>query len=116
MHKTSDYIHPTHLDGRCRVRVYAPDVPEDSHVVVLTELRDNPGQSVLDCVEQLAASVIMENGLRPANTVIIQHYESATQGDVGGIYDLVTFSVTDPEPILWAGRLILDLGHLAGRS
>ena len=92
------------------MRIYVPDTAEDSHVVVLTELADNPGQSVTNCVEQLAAEIILANVLPSSKTIIVEHYESAARGGDGETYDLVTFSERDPEPVLRAGVWNLELG------
>lgn len=111
MHLASDYVHPTPHKGRCRVRIYVPDSAEDSYVVVFSELASNTGQSVTNCIEQLAAGVIQANVKPTSQTVVIEHYESAAHGGKEDeTYDLVTFSVEDPEPILRAGVWTLELG------
>lgn len=55
MHLASDYVHPTPYEGRCRVRIFIPTEERDVMTIVLTEPRDDPGMSVTNCVERLAA-------------------------------------------------------------
>jgi len=100
MYLAADYIHPTPHRGRCRVRIYRPDLPEegsaarDEAVVICTEQRDNPGQSVTNAAEILAAEVISFHRL-PAPLVWVEHYEEdgarGTPKDPH-TFDLVTFS------------------------
>jgi len=107
MRLASDYIAPTPRGGRCRVRVFEPDEPErDSYVVVLTELRDNPGQSVTNAAEEIAAGVVLANALPTSRTVWIEHYEGGARGtpEDPATFDLLTFSADDPEPVLRAGN------------
>jgi flavin-binding protein dodecin len=52
MYLAADYIQPTPHKGRCRVRIYRPDLPEegsaarDEAVVICSEPKDNPGMSI----------------------------------------------------------------------
>ncbi len=113
MHLASDYIHPTPHRGRCRVRIFKPDDPElDSYVVILTELDDNPGMSVTNAAEEIAAAVVLANALPTSRTVWIEHYEDGARGTSQdrNTFDLLTFSADDPEPVLRAGEWRVELG------
>ncbi|MBN1180510.1 MAG: hypothetical protein JXD18_14975 [Anaerolineae bacterium] len=67
-------------------------------VVVLTEPGDNPGISVTNAVEQIAAQVAMMDELDPAATVWIEHYPNRhppgleDDSTFDETYDLVSFS------------------------
>lgn len=115
MRLAADHEHPTPHNGRCRVRIYEPDHPGDRYVVVITELAENPGQSVTNCVEQLTAEVIMSHLLPSPETIIIEHYEEVERGGESETYDLVTFSWGDPEPKLRSGVWNLELGDPSWR-
>jgi hypothetical protein len=59
MHLASDYIHP-YKDARrrlsyCRVRIYLPDTVLDATVVVCSEVPNNPGGSITNSAETIAA-------------------------------------------------------------
>ncbi len=110
MRLAADHEHPTPHNGRCRVRIYEPDHPGDQYVVIITELAENPGQSVTNCVEQLAAEVIMKHALPSSETVFIEHYEDAERGSESETYDLVTFSRHDPKSELHCGIWTIELG------
>jgi hypothetical protein len=69
MHLASDYIHP-HKDAgvrpaRCRVRIYLPDDMHDAPVVICSEPPNNPGGSITNSAEVIAAGVIKVNELPP---------------------------------------------------
>src|SRR5215208_6039880 len=53
---THDYIHPTPHGGRCRVRIYEDTT--ELPIIVCTELTDNPGMSITNAAEQIAAEVL----------------------------------------------------------
>jgi hypothetical protein len=113
---THDYIAPTPHGGRCRVRVYEPveaDRESGSFVVILTELPDNPGMSVTNAAEEIAAAVVTANALPSSRTVFIEHYETGARGTPSDphTFDLITFSHDDPEPVLRAGRWSVELGE-----
>jgi hypothetical protein len=67
MHLASDYIHPYKDAGgrpsHCRVRIYLPDNVFDAPVVVCSELPNNPGGSITNSAEVIAAGVIRANEL-----------------------------------------------------
>jgi hypothetical protein len=67
MHLASDYIHP-YKDARgrhshCRVRIYLPDDDLDAQVVICSEVPNNPGGSITNSAETIAAGVIQANEL-----------------------------------------------------
>ena len=62
MHLASDYIQPYKDAGgrpaRCRVRIYHPDDVLHAPVVICSELPNNPGGSITNSAEVIAAGVI----------------------------------------------------------
>jgi hypothetical protein len=76
MYLASDYIHPYKEAGgrpaRCRVRIYLPDDVYDSPVVICSGLPNNPGGSMTNSVEVIAAGVIRANKL-PTPLIWIEH-------------------------------------------
>ena len=68
-HLASDYIHPYKDAGgrpaRCRVRIYLPDDMHDAPVVICSEPPNNPGGSITNSAEVIAAGVIKVNELPP---------------------------------------------------
>ena len=62
------------------MRIYAPEDERDSFVVVLTELPGNPGMSVTNAAEEIAAGVVLANVLLTSRTVFVEHYEDGTRG------------------------------------
>jgi hypothetical protein len=94
------------------VRIFEPDEgnPGDHHVVVLSELPTNTGQSVTNAVEQLAGEVMLANVLPTNATVVIEHYPAESHPPEDETYDLVTFANRDPEPVLRAGAWAVELG------
>jgi hypothetical protein len=110
MYLANDYIHPYKDTGgraaRCRVRIFLPDEVCDAPVVICSELPNNPGGSITNSVEIIAAGVIQANKL-PAPLVWIEHRpeESTTGGEE--MFDLVVFSsyeVTGRAPYLGETR------------
>jgi hypothetical protein len=94
MHLASDYIHPYKDAGgrqaRCRVRIYLPDDDLDAPVVVCSELPNNPGGSITNSAEVIAAGVVLTNEL-PTPLVWIEHWpEESTEGQE--TFELVVFS------------------------
>ena len=106
MYLAADYIHPTPQRGRCRVRIYRPDLAEegsgarDEAVVICTELRDNPGQSVTNAAERIAGEVISFHRL-PTPLVWVEHYEDGARGtpEDPHTFDLVTFESYEVEDL-----------------
>ena len=94
MHLASDYIHPyKDLGGRparCRVRIYHPDDMRDAPVVICSEVPNNPGGSITNSAETIAAGVIRANEL-PTPLVWIEHWPvGTTEGQE--TFELVVFS------------------------
>jgi hypothetical protein len=110
MHLASDYIHPYKGAGgrraHCRVRIYLPDEVLDAPVVVCSEVPNNPGGSITNSAEVIAAGVIRANRLSPP-LVWIEHWpEESTEGGAE-TFDLVVFSsyeVTERAPYLGESR------------
>jgi hypothetical protein len=77
MHLATDYIHPYKDAGgspaRCRVRIYLPDDVRDAPVVICSEVPNNPGGSITNSAEVIAAGVILANEL-PTPLVWIEHW------------------------------------------
>ena len=89
MHLASDYIHSYKDAGgsaaRCRVRISLPDNVRDAPMVICSELPNNPGGSITNSVEAIAAGVIQANKL-PALLVWIEHrLEESTDGWRGDV-------------------------------
>jgi hypothetical protein len=95
MHLASDYIHPYKDAGgsaaRCRVRIYLPDNVRDAPVVICSELPNNPGGSITNSEEAIAAGVIQANKL-PASLVWIEHRPEESTNGGEGAFELVVFS------------------------
>jgi hypothetical protein len=94
MHLASDCIHPYKDAGgspaRCRVRIYLPEDMHDVPIVICSELPNNPGGSITNSVEVIAAGVIRANEL-PTPLVWVEHWpEETTEGQE--TFELVVFS------------------------
>ena len=94
MHLAGDYIHPYNDAGghpaHCRVRIYLPDDMRDAPVVICSELPNNPGGSITNSAEVIAAGVIRANDL-PTHLVWIEHWPKES-ADGQETFDLVVFS------------------------
>ena len=109
MHLASDYIYPYKDTGgrsaHCRVQIYLPDDTRDAPVVICSELPNNPGGSITDSAEVIAAGVIRANQL-PTPLVWIEHWpEESTEGKE--TFELVVFSsyeVMEREPYIGETR------------
>jgi len=106
MHLASDYIHPYKDAGgrraHCRVRIYLPDEVRDAPVVVCSEVPNNPGGSITNSAEVIAAGVIQANRL-PTPLVWIEHWPKESTEGGAETFDLVVFSsyeVTERAPYL----------------
>ncbi|MDQ3795121.1 MAG: hypothetical protein M3316_05515, partial [Actinomycetota bacterium] len=76
----SDYIHPTPRGGRCRIRIFLPEEEQDAPVVICSELPNNPGGSITNSAEVIAAEMIRSHKL-PSSLVWIEHWpEESTDG------------------------------------
>jgi hypothetical protein len=100
MHLASDYIHSYKDAGgrpaRCHVRIYLPDDMRDAPVVICSELSNNPGGSVTNSAEVIAAGVIQANELSTPLVWIEHRPEEST--DAGEeTFELVVFSSYEVE-------------------
>jgi hypothetical protein len=90
MHLASDYIHSYKDAGGRPARIYLPDDDLDAPVVICSEVPNNPGGSITNSAETIAAGVIQANEL-PTPLVWIEHWpEESTQGQE--TFELVVFS------------------------
>jgi hypothetical protein len=106
MHLVADYVHPTPRGGRCRIRIYLPEEDRDAPVVVCSELPNNPGQSVTNAAEQIAAEVIRAYRL-PTPLVWVEHFPPESTNRETETFDLVIFStyeITERAPYLGESR------------
>jgi hypothetical protein len=94
MHLASDYIHPyksaAGRPARCRVRIYLPEDVRDAPIVICSELPNNPGGSITNSAEVIAAGVILANEL-PSPLVWIEHWPKEITGGAE-TFELVGFS------------------------
>jgi len=95
MHLASDYIHPFKDAGsrtaQCRVRIYLPNSVHDTPVVICSEVPNNPGGSITNSAEVIAAGVLRANEL-PTPLVWIEHWPKESTGGMQETFDLVVFS------------------------
>jgi hypothetical protein len=110
VHLAGDYIHPYKDTGgrpsHCRVRIYLPDDDLDAPVVVCSELPNNPGGSITNSSETIAAGVIRANEL-PTPLVWIEHWPEESIDGGGETFELVVFAsyeVTERAPYLGETR------------
>ena len=105
MHLASDYIHPYKDAGggpaHCRVRIYLPDDMRDAPVVICSELPNNPGGSITNSAEVIAAGVIRANEL-PTPLVWIEHWpeESADEQETFELVVFTSYEVAERAPYL----------------
>jgi hypothetical protein len=111
----SDYIHPTPHGGRCRVRIYEDLAGGSLPVVICTELSDNPGMSITNAAERIAAEVLANHpgvfdpfaiaaipGIEYDKPLVwIEHYEDGARGtpEDPHTFDLVEFSHYEVEDL-----------------
>jgi hypothetical protein len=106
--------------ARCRLRVYRED-PWKGVIAVATEISTNPGASITNAIENLAAQVwrdfIPASGWPP---VLFDHYETASYdppGHTGDEFSFVTFHqhhgdkgiVGHPDWRWWPGSMVRRL-------
>jgi hypothetical protein len=95
MHLASDYIHSYKDAGgrpaHCRVRIYLPDDDLDAPVVICSEVPNNPGGSITNSAETIAAGVIQANEL-PTPLVWIEHWPEESTDSGEETFELVVFS------------------------
>lgn len=93
---TYRYPHPVLItEGRCRVRLYKGF--DGGYTVLLTELADNPGESVTNACERIATGVQPRWALDLTTTRWIEHYpaESFREKGRGATFDEITFTWGD---------------------
>ena len=109
MHLASDYIHPYKDAGghpaHCRVRIYLPDDMRDATVVICSELPNNPGGSITNSADVIAAGVIRAHEL-PTPLVWIEHWpkESADEQETFELVVFSSFEVVERAPYLGETR------------
>jgi hypothetical protein len=95
VHLASDYIYPYKDAGgrpsHCRVRIFLSDDVLDSPVVVCSELPNNPGGSITNSAETIAAEVIQANELSTP-LVWIEHWPKESSDGGEETFELVVFS------------------------
>jgi len=80
----------------CRLRVY--DAPDGEAVVIATDLdEENPGPSVTNAAEDIAAQACLRYGLEPERTTFMEHYDDRFRG-------------------VWRGQLVEDKERAFGRE
>jgi hypothetical protein len=103
-------------DGAC-FRIFVSDGSEldVAAVVVVTEVEDNPGQSVTNAIEWIVGEILHAQSLDPSETVVIEHYENGARGTPEGpaTFDLVAFPNPAPKPVLLrtGRRWVLQMGE-----
>lgn len=122
MHLAHDYVHPTPRGGRCRVRLYLPEdlgASLDAPVVLCSELPENPGTSVTNAAEHLAAEVIAAHGLEKRPPIWVEHYprsEAERQAGLKETFDLVIFEDHDVREVLKGGEWRRTIGEPTWRT
>src|SRR5215204_4752080 len=100
MHLASDYIHPykdaSGSSAHCRVRIHLPDDMHDRPVVICSELPNNPGGSITNSAEVIAAGVIQANELSTP-LVWIEHWPKESTDAGEETFELVVFSSYEVE-------------------
>jgi hypothetical protein len=114
VHLASDYIHPYKdaggLPAHCRVRIYLPDDMRDTPVVICSELPNNPGGTITNSAEVIAAGVIRANAL-PTPLVWVEHWsEESTDGgeETFELVDFFSYEVTERAPYLGETRVWIE--------
>jgi hypothetical protein len=114
VHLASDYIHPYKDAGghsaHCRVRIYLPDDLRDTPVVICSELPNNPGGSITNSAEVIAAGVMRAHEL-PTPLVWIEHWPGERTDGGEETFELVDFSsyeVTERAPYLGETRAWIE--------
>jgi hypothetical protein len=114
----ADYIYEyrgySNCESRCRVRIY--EAPGQSPVFLVEELADNPGTSITNMAEYLAAELATrhfpERLEEPEPFRWIEHYPRTEDERRRGMveYSLVTFSSYRPTVVRQWGHLRRRLG------
>jgi hypothetical protein len=114
-----DYRGYSNCASRCRVRIY--EAPDQTPVFLLEELSDNPGTSITNMAEYLAAELAAKHYPHrleePEPFRWIEYYPRSESERRRGMveYSLVAFSTYRPSVVsVWGGRRI-KLGKPDGR-
>ena len=119
MRLTHDYIHafrgPSGVRSACCLRLYLPDEEDktldDAPVVIVSELPDNPGTSVTNAIEQIAAEVMDAHTLALERVpVFVEHYPPEATGRGEETFDLVVFSHHEVREIVRGGVWRKEIG------
>jgi len=115
---TTDYVYDyagySNCESRCRVRIY--DGPDQSPVFLVEELQDNPGTSITNMVEYLAAELATRHCPQrleePEPFRWIERYPRTERERRRGMleYSLVTFASYRPTVVMRWGRRRRTLG------
>jgi len=73
------------------VQIYLPDDTRDAPVVICSELPNNPGGSITNSAEVIAAGVIRANDL-PTPLVWIEHWPKESTDRGAETFELIVFS------------------------
>lgn len=90
-------------ESKCLIRIYEH---QQKQVVIATELPDNTGTSITNCVENLAAIVIETFGLDFRRMIWIEHYPKPSGEDT---FDFVSFKVSLTPSKIAGGASIAEL-------
>ena len=81
---------PVGLEGRCAIWIYAHN---GDTVVICTETKQNPGQSITNAAEYIATDVWHDEGFPPLERFIwIEHYQADSRRREAETFDRVTFT------------------------
>ena len=83
--------------GFCRVRIFSV---EDKIIVILTELDNNDGQSVTNCIEYIVRALYQKGFVLDPSAMFIEHYERYKNNSYTPFdFDIVTFedNITFPK-------------------
>jgi hypothetical protein len=132
MRLIEDYTHafrgPTGGRSACRVRLYLPGAAEpgetvgDATVVIVSELPDNPGTSVTNAIEQIAAEVMDAHRFAMGRApVFVEHYPPRATGGRDETFDLVVFAHHEAREVVRGGIWHKEIGsptwaHLSRRQ
>ena len=132
MRLIEDYIHafrgPTGIRSACRVRLYLPDVSEpgetleDAPVVIVSELPDNPGTSVTNAIEKIAAEVMDAHRFAMGRApVFVEHYPPIVTGGRDETFEQVVFAHHEVREVMRGGIWHKEIGsptwaHLSRRE
>lgn len=112
----ADYIHPfrsvSGLSSRCRIRVYVPEEESDAPVVICSELPNNPGPSITNSVESIAAQVIRGHHLEIP--VWIEHHPKEATVTGKESFELVIFSDYEVREVVRHRGPRLEIGQPTG--